>query len=175
MHPFPAQGVRLLARVASATLLAQARHAVKAKDTGLAMLCAEEASHRWVRTHKAVLAAIEPLGIPPKRWIAKARDIALTVRRATDGEHYVYVILLYNPSRKPSFGLYVGETFRKPRERFAQHRRGYKAGKAAKKYGVCLLPALYEHLNPFDKKMNLRVQNALLRRFDKGGFWVEGK
>jgi predicted GIY-YIG superfamily endonuclease len=42
----------------------------------------------------------------------------------------------------------VGKTNRKTEERFQQHKDGYKASRYVKKYGVCLLPDLFEHLNP---------------------------
>lgn len=44
--------------------------------------------------------------------------------------------------------MYVGVTSHNPEERFKQHKSGYKASRRARKYGIRLLPRLYEHLNP---------------------------
>ena len=41
--------------------------------------------------------------------------------------HSVYVILLHDPRRRQSWGLYVGQTSRDPDWRFDQHKAGYKA------------------------------------------------
>lgn len=61
----------------------------------------------------------------------------------------VYIILLKIVGKKRSgYALYVGKTGRKTEERFQQHKDGYKASRYVKKYGVCLLPDLFEHLNP---------------------------
>lgn len=75
--------------------------------------------------------------------------------------HSVYVILLsdralkessilrLNPKRistKPC--VYVGLTGLPVDHRFENHKNGYKSARLVKKYGVRLMPELYEHLNP---------------------------
>jgi hypothetical protein len=61
----------------------------------------------------------------------------------------VYIVLLKVVGKKRrGYALYVGKTIRKPEDRFQQHIVGYKASRYVKKYGVCLLPDLFEHLNP---------------------------
>ena len=75
--------------------------------------------------------------------------------------HNVYVVLLEgaaaklrtvraaNPSRDPEKPcVYVGMTGLAPEERFANHKAGLKAAAVVKRYGLRLLPELYEHLNP---------------------------
>lgn len=75
--------------------------------------------------------------------------------------HYVYVVqlnLTILDSRKPSYSppreinpskiVYVGITGRTPEERFEQHKKGYKASRAVKYYGIKLLPNLYDEFNP---------------------------
>ena len=42
----------------------------------------------------------------------------------------------------------VGMTGLMPEERFANHKAGTKAASVVKRYGLRLLPELYEHLNP---------------------------
>ena len=44
--------------------------------------------------------------------------------------------------------VYVGMTGLDPDLRFDQHKAGIKANKYAQAYGIRLIPALYEHLNP---------------------------
>jgi len=44
--------------------------------------------------------------------------------------------------------LYVGQTAKTPKERFEQHKDGYKSNRYTKKYGVRLRPDLYERYNP---------------------------
>jgi predicted nuclease with RNAse H fold len=61
--------------------------------------------------------------------------------------------------------LYVGKTIRKPEDRFQQHIDGYKASRYVKKYGVRLLPDLFEHLNPMSASeatdLEVRIADAL--------------
>ena len=52
--------------------------------------------------------------------------------------------------------LYVGMTSKTPKERFNQHKTGYKNKKGYKiysniveKYGLYLRPSLYNHIDPF--------------------------
>lgn len=52
--------------------------------------------------------------------------------------------------------LYVGQTSKTPKERFLQHKTGYRNKKGHKlaaniveKYGLYLRPSLYTHIDPF--------------------------
>lgn len=58
--------------------------------------------------------------------------------------------------------LYVGMTGIKPEERFENHKRGYKASKYPKKFGLRLLTELYEILNPmsYEDAANMEKQLA---------------
>ena len=112
-------------------------------------------------------------------WMDKAKRSAHRIRATTMGEHgagySLYVILLYNPSRVGRWGLYVGQTSRDPDWRFDQHKSGYKASSAAKRFGVRLLPHLVEHLNPMKRWESLELEAALADGFRKGGIpWIEG-
>ncbi len=44
--------------------------------------------------------------------------------------------------------LYVGRTGRDPQERYANHKKGYKANRFVRRYGRRLRPQLYERYNP---------------------------
>ena len=109
----------------------------------------------------------------------RAERAALSLRAASTGKpdarHSVYVILLHDSRLGERWGLYVGQTSRDPDWRFDQHKAGYKASAAVKRFGVRLLPELVEHLNPLSGPESLVVEAALAEAFRASGVpWVEG-
>ena len=48
---------------------------------------------------------------------------------------------------KGSGCVYVGQSIRTPSLRFEQHKEGYKSNSYARKYGIKLLPELYDKYN----------------------------
>jgi len=71
--------------------------------------------------------------------------------------------------------VYVGQTSRDPDLRFDQHKMGYKASGAARRFGVRLLPELVQHLNPMRQWEALELEAALADAFRSAGVpWVEG-
>jgi len=116
-------------------------------------------------------------GVPD--WLPAARRAALAFRATTCGVrgagHSVYVVLLHDRRRPDPWGLYVGQTSRDPDLRFDQHKAGYKASGAARRFGVRLLPDLVEHLNPMRAWEALDLEAALAEAFRASGVpWVEG-
>ena len=112
-------------------------------------------------------------------WIRKAERAARTLHATTAGQarahHYVYVILLHDPSRAGRWGLYVGQTSRDPDLRFDQHKAGYKASGAVRRFGIRLLPNIVRHLNPMAQWESLDLEAALAEAFREAGIgWVEG-
>ena len=112
-------------------------------------------------------------------WMARAERAARTLRATTRGTrgagHSVYVILLHRPTGGAPWGLYVGQTSRDPDWRFDQHKAGYKASGAVKRFGVRLLPDIVAHLNPLRGWESLELEAALAEAFrDSGVPWVEG-
>ena len=112
-------------------------------------------------------------------WMTRAKSAALRLRATTFRQpgagHSVYVILLHDPRRNGRWGLYVGQTSRDPDWRFDQHKLGYKASRAVRKFGVCLLPSFVEHLNPMISQESLLLEAALAEAFRASGVaWVEG-
>lgn len=112
-------------------------------------------------------------------WISKARlaarGLRATTGRTRGASHSVYVILLHDARRQEPWGLYVGQTARDPDWRFDQHKRGYKASGAARRFGVRLLPELVDHLNPMRRWEALELEAALAEEFRLAGVpWVEG-
>jgi hypothetical protein len=101
--------------------------------------------------------------------------------------HHVYVVLLdpavgrnrkvraENPRRdrqKPC--VYVGMTGLTPAERFTNHKTGIKAALAVKRYGLRLLPELYEHLNPMPYEAALQMEMDLAEDLRRAGYTVTG-
>ena len=83
--------------------------------------------------------------------------------------HSVYVILLdpavlrhpsilrLNPNRDPAKPcVYVGMTGLAIEDRFQNHKKGYKSAWVVEKYGLHLMPELYEYLNPMPFERRLR-------------------
>ena len=101
--------------------------------------------------------------------------------------HHVYVVLLdaavlderkvreSNPNRdvaKPS--VYVGMTGIPPIERFWNHKDGYKSSHYVRKYGVRLMPELYEHLNPMPYDAACQMEKDLAEELREQGYTVCG-
>ena len=111
----------------------------------------------------------------------------LRPERQPDHHHNVYVVLLdpavakvrkvraENPKRdrkKPC--VYVGMTGLAPEERLANHKAGTKAAWAPKRYGLRLLPELYEHLNPMPFEAAARMEQDLAEDLRRAGYTVTG-
>jgi predicted GIY-YIG superfamily endonuclease len=112
-------------------------------------------------------------------WMRRAEAAARTLGAATVGKsgarHHVYVILLWDVRGAGRSGLYVGQTSRDPDWRFDQHKSGYKASSAARRFGVRLLPTLVAHLNPMMGWESLDIEATLADAFRASGVpWVEG-
>ena len=112
-------------------------------------------------------------------WINKAERIAHNFRATTKGArgagHNLYLVLLHDPAGMGRWGLYVGQTSRDPDLRFDQHKAGYKASGAVRRFGVRLLPDLVAHLNPMRGWESLELEAALAEAFREAGIgWIEG-
>ena len=101
--------------------------------------------------------------------------------------HNVYIILLSkaalkdlsilrrNPARDPSKpAVYVGMTGLPVDHRFENHKNGYKSARLVRKYGVRLLPKLYEHLNPMPFEAALQMELELAEDLRAAGYTVTG-
>ena len=116
---------------------------------------------------------------PGPAWLAEAlhaaRGLKATTRGVRGAAHSVYVVLLHDARRADPWGLYVGQSWRDPDLRFDQHKAGYKASGAVRRFGLRLLPALTEHLNPLRRWEALDLEAALAEAFRAAGVsWVEG-
>ena len=101
--------------------------------------------------------------------------------------HNVYVVLLSkaalkdlsilrrNPNRDPSNpAVYVGLTGLPVDHRFENHKHGYKSARLVRKYGVRLLPELYEHLNPMPYEHAAQMEKDLADDLRAQGYVVIG-
>ena len=101
--------------------------------------------------------------------------------------HSVYVILLdnvvakhssivqLNPKRDPFKPcVYVGMTGLPVDERFENHKNGYKSARLVRKYGVRLLPEMYEHLNPMPYEHAAQMEKDLAEDLRIQGYAVLG-
>jgi len=101
--------------------------------------------------------------------------------------HSVYVVLLdpavgkvrkiraANPKRDPKKPcVYVGMTGLPPEERFANHKAGIKNSSLVKRYGIRLLPDLYEHLNPMRFEAAAQMEQDLAEDLRGAGYTVTG-
>jgi len=112
------------------------------------------------------------------------------LRFASDSGHHhhnVYVVLLdsavarlrrvraENPNRDPNKAcLYVGLTGLNPPERFANHKAGLKSASIVRRFGLRLLPGLYEHLNPMPFEAAVQMEKDLAMDLRIAGYTVTG-
>jgi len=115
------------------------------------------------------------------------RQLKAAVAAPAALHHYVYVVLLdtavlklrkirdSNPSRQKSKPcVYVGMTGLKPEERFANHKAGLKAARVVQRYGVRLLPELYDVFNPMPFDAAAQMEKELAEDLRAQGFTVAG-
>ena len=101
--------------------------------------------------------------------------------------HNVYVVLLsdtvakhssilrLNPTRDPLKPcVYVGMTGIPVDHRFENHKNGYKSAWVVRKYGVRLMPELYEHLNPMPFEAAVQMELELAEDLRAAGYTVTG-
>ncbi len=55
------------------------------------------------------------------------------------------------PRPRPALPL-LGQTHLTPEARFAKHKSGHKAGRYVFRYGLHLVPAMYDHINPVESR-----------------------
>ena len=114
--------------------------------------------------------------MPKKKKITSGRRSRRRV--VPSRHHFVYVVELDEvaaPGAELRFApVYVGMTGLTPEKRFANHKRGHKAARVVRRYGVRLLPALYEHLNPMTYGEAVRMEVDLAQELRERGHVVFG-
>jgi hypothetical protein len=68
--------------------------------------------------------------------------------------------------------VYVGMTGLSPEERFANHRRGYKANRYVRDYGLELMPRRFERFNPMTHERAVAMEKELAGRLRRRGYAV---
>jgi hypothetical protein len=117
----------------------------------------------------------------------KRRTFQKVRAKSQPHHHNVYVVLLdpaagklrkvraVNPNHDPKKPcIYVGMTGLEPQTRFANHKTGIKAASVVKRYGVRLLPELYEHLNPMPFEAAAQMEKDLAEDLRRTGYTVTG-
>jgi hypothetical protein len=119
--------------------------------------------------------------------VAAPDRVILSLPMSERFHHHVYVVLLdsavrkerkivaANPKRDPKkYCVYVGMTGIPPIERFQNHKDGYKSSHYVQKYGVRLLPELYEYLNPMPFEAACQMEKDLAEDLREQGYTVCG-
>lgn len=122
-----------------------------------------------------------------RRPSARRRKAGNPADGASQHRHNVYVVLLdpkvaelpsvlrLNPCRDPAKPcLYVGMTGLDPLERFENHRRGYKSAWTVHRYGLRLLPEMYECYNPMPFHAAAEMERGLAEDLRAEGYTVTG-
>jgi hypothetical protein len=122
-------------------------------------------------------------------WTSFAAHITALPRRyrGRRGDYAVYVVLLDREVAAVSrFGpanpgwrwerpcLYVGMTSQTPLGRFRSHQRGHKSSRYVRRFGYCLLPELFDHLNPLDRAGAAALEIDLAADLRAQGYGVMG-
>ncbi len=68
----------------------------------------------------------------------------------------------------------MGMTGLDPIERFENHRAGIKSAFVVKRFGVRLMPELYQHLNPMPFDAAVRMEVDLAEDLRRSGYTVTG-
>lgn len=68
--------------------------------------------------------------------------------------------------------VYVGQTMLDPEERFEKHKNGNKASRIVRKYGIRLVPGLYEHVNPVPAAERVEREKRLALDLQGRGYGV---
>lgn len=136
-------------------------------------LAINEVEGRELTGHEAqqfdYLKAHAPLKCIP--WLNDAAVAMASINRNSEGRHNVYIVLLHghpDGSKPGGNALYLGETGKHPQERFWRHKKGISGSRHVRRWGVRLLPYLYEHINPLDEQeaknyMERHIHDSLFR------------
>lgn len=61
-----------------------------------------------------------------------------------------------------------------PEERFENHRNGYKSAWIVERYGIRLMPELYDYLNPMPYEAAAEMERDLAEDLRRQGYTVTG-
>jgi hypothetical protein len=102
-------------------------------------------------------------------------DVARSGKKPVRRRHHsVYVVYLRDPKGDGRAGYYVGMTGLTPEERFANHKAGIKSATVVKRFGVRLVPRLYQDLNPMSYEDAVAAEPRLAEELRARGYQVFG-
>jgi hypothetical protein len=137
----------------------------------------EDALTAWLN----VTEYAKKMGLEPVEWLERAADITRGFTPKTAGKYNLYIILLHElKGETPGYGLYVGETSKSPADRFKEHaerkrnRRGPLFSRIVYKHCKCLLPSLYNHLNPLSRDEAKELEGKIAEALRLAGIPVYG-
>jgi len=123
----------------------------------------------------------QKLGLEPIDWLERAVNVTSRFTPQTTGKHNLYIILLFELNGKiPGYGLYVGETSKSPEVRYNEHaqrkrnRKGPLFSRIVFKHQKCLLPTLYNHLNPLSREEAKDLEGKIAEALRLEGIPVYG-
>jgi hypothetical protein len=129
----------------------------------------------------------DPRNVPPLLLPCELKRKKPERQKEQDFHHNVYVVLLkdavtkhpsilrLNPKRDPLKPcVYVGMTGIPVDHRFENHKNGYKSAWVVRKYGMRLMPELYEHLNPMPFEAAVQMESELAEDLRAAGYTVTG-
>jgi hypothetical protein len=149
------------------------------------------AGQRWSMLRRAVMRLLrKQVNVPnisAPFFTCELKRKKPTLQNKEDFHHNVYVVLVrdavvkhrsilrLNPNRDPLKPcVYVGMTGIPVDHRFKNHKNGYKSAWVVRKYGVRLMPELYEHLNPMPFEAALQMEAELAEDLRAAGYTVTG-
>ena len=91
-----------------------------------------------------------------------------------DGPLEIPVKVMLDGFSPPAWGWSGGLLKTVPKEHFANHKAGIKAASVVKRYGIRLLPGLFEHLNPMPFEAAAQMEMDLAEDLRRAGYTVTG-
>jgi hypothetical protein len=70
--------------------------------------------------------------------------------------------------------LVLGEVGADPGRTLSNHKAGTKAASVVKRYGLCLLPAVYAHLNPRPFEAAAQMEQDLAEDLRRASYTITG-
>ncbi len=156
--------------------------AAAADDVEVFSYCFAELDHRRSKKARGLLEILKGDDFPsPISWIERAASITGSFASQCEGDHALYCVLLEGTARGEASGdpagyaVYVGETSKSPEKRLTEHLAGGKlASSRVTKWGRCLLPSLYGHLNPQNRDEAKKLEPEVFGALKEAGVPVYG-
>ena len=150
--------------------LAEKGHDSLEEITGLYNELKRRKNSKWMRKARVELRKYD---LSPIYWLDRINKITNSFEKKTTGKNHVYIVLLDNCNRYrrqtdktkkfPRYGIYIGQTSKKPENRLKQHKEGKRLFARCWKRMLFLLPSLYEHLNPLSTKEAKEIESELAK------------